>query len=146
MKIIISCSPKSKQFWQERRAKIWWQHKTSIHILIAWCTSTNMLNSVLINECTCFFMPQYLCCYFKHSISWIGEFWIKNVSHLTKILRSTAVFNIENNLKKLLQHKFSILEWFIEVILKCPYYGIFKITFHAVCITALREQKHPAKV
>ncbi len=29
--------------------------------------------------------------------------------------------------------------------LKCPYYGFLKITFHAVCNTALSEWKHPAK-
>ncbi len=29
--------------------------------------------------------------------------------------------------------------------LKCPYYGFLKMTFHAVCNTALSEWKHPAK-
>ncbi len=29
-------------------------------------------------------------------------------------------------------------------ILKCPYYGFFLNTFHAVCNTALSERKHPA--
>ncbi len=30
--------------------------------------------------------------------------------------------------------------------LKCPYYGLLKIAFHAVCNTALSEWKHPANV
>ncbi len=29
--------------------------------------------------------------------------------------------------------------------LKCLYYGFLKMTFHAVCNTALSEWKHPAK-
>ncbi len=28
---------------------------------------------------------------------------------------------------------------------KCPYYGFLKMTFHAVCNTALSELTHPAK-
>ncbi len=31
-------------------------------------------------------------------------------------------------------------------VLKCPYYGFFKMIFHAVCNTALSEWKHPAKI
>ncbi len=33
----------------------------------------------------------------------------------------------------------------VFILLKCPYYGFLKITFHAVCNTALSEWKHPGK-
>ncbi len=82
--------------------------------------------------------PGRLCFPLLHTaLSPTCSYWLAGIKNriLSKIKRSSFTSSkicFQSNLKN-------------ERILKCPYYGFLKMTFHAVCNTALSEWKHPAK-